>query len=250
MKKINILDIEIDSLTIDELQQVITQSVATRSKLTIATVNNEFVVESQINKAFKSVLDSFSLRTPDSAGIVWASRVLAKVRIQRITGVDLAYKICQLSSQTDIKIFFLGGAKGVGTVAKDEILKEFPKANICGVIDGVDISADQEAPYIIDQINSSKANVVFVCLGSPKQELWIHQNLNKLDASVFIGLGGTLDYFSKKIKRAPRWMRELGLEWLYRLISQPQRYRRIFKATISFPLLVIKRKMTLTKSRN
>lgn len=237
MKKFSILGVKIDKVSKTELLDSVESAIRNNKTFKIYTVNNEFVVEAQTNKKYLEALNNSDVSIADSTGVVWAIKKLYKDNIERIPGADLFYDLLQLADKSSLNVFFFGGSKGVGEKAKANIKSRYPNTNIT-VIDGVTVSPNEESKEIIDKINDSKSKIIFVALGSPKQELWIESHISKINPAIFIGIGGTLDFVSGKISRAPESMRELGLEWLYRLFVQPSRYKRIYKAVITFPRMV------------
>jgi len=239
MKSYKILSVKVDSLNFDEILAFISDTVSSRKKRQIATVNNEFIVEAQKNIEFCRALNSFSLCLPDSAGIVWAVKKLYKDKIDKTPGADLFDKICRLSCEKGFRIFLLGGSKGVASRAKEKMQKKYPSLRVVGTIDGIKVEPQESNKDIVDSINQTNADIVFVALGAPKQELWIARNMDKANACILMGIGGTLDFVSGKIKRAPAWIRKINLEWLFRLVIEPKRFGRILTALIVFPYLVL-----------
>lgn len=238
MKEFKVLDVGIDEIGKSELLGCIESSILNREKCLIYTVNNEFILEAQKNDRFREVLNSSTFSIADSAGMVWAVNYLYAKKIERIPGADLFIDLVKLSRESDYRIFLLGGKSGVGEKTKEVLEKKFPKCKIVGFIDGITIDAVKPDEEIITKINEAKPDILCVALGAPKQEIWIHNNFKKIDCSVFIGVGGTFDFVSGKVKRAPRFMRNLSLEWLYRLFVQPSRAKRIYNALVVFPRLV------------
>ncbi len=194
----------------------------------IATPNPEMYVEAVHNKAFRSVLQNTSFNIIDGFGLYLGLRLFG-FKVQRLTGTDL---VESLLTNSRASFYLLGGAKGNAKL----IQQKFPKARIVGHFDGaVNAKSTQK---ILSQINELKPQVVLVALGAVKQEKWILDNLTDLQASkLLIACGGALDYLSNKVTRAPRFLRNLGLEWLYRLLRQPKRIFRIFKAVVVFPIV-------------
>ncbi len=238
MKEFKILEVGVDEIGKSELLDQIKSSISNKDKCLIYTVNNEFILEAQKNDRFREVLNSSNFSIADSAGVVWAVNYLYAKKIERIPGADLFIDLIELSEEQDYRIFLLGGEGGVGEKTKEVLERKFPKCKIVGFIDGVTIDAEKPDEEIITKINEAKPNILCVALGAPKQEIWIHNNFKKIDCEVFIGVGGTFDFVAGKVKRAPRFMRNLSLEWLYRLFVQPSRYNRIYNALIVFPRLV------------
>lgn len=243
MNTINILGVKIDVISKQDLLQEISDRIQKNEKTLLYTVNNEFVVEANKNPKYKEVLNNSTISVADSTGIVWAAKKLFKVRLTRLPGADLFSDLIKLAASKNMNIFLLGGDLGVGRASKAKIESEEPTIGEVDFLDGEQISLNEhENEDIIYQINSIKPQMVFVALGSPKQELWIDKFASKIDANLFIGIGGTLDFYSGEIKRAPRWMRKWGLEWLYRLLKQPSRFGRIYRALVVFPYLVSRKR--------
>jgi N-acetylglucosaminyldiphosphoundecaprenol N-acetyl-beta-D-mannosaminyltransferase len=238
--KIDILNVLVDDISKADLLDNIDRSIIHDKKCLIYTVNNEFILEAQTNQEFLQTLNNSTYSIADSTGIAWAANKLHNKKIERIPGADLFIDLVKISQKKSYGIYLLGAGKGVGEKARQEIEKSFPGVKIVGVKDGIKIDPKENNQEIIDEINSAGAKIVCVALGAPKQEMWISNNANKLSANIFIGIGGTLDYTSGNIKRAPRIFRQTGLEWLFRLMRQPSRYNRIKKALIDFPRLVNK----------
>lgn len=246
MKEFKVLSIGIDEIRKSELLNQVESSILSKNKCLIFTINNEFVVESQKNKKFGNILNSSSFSIADSAGIVWAVNYLYGKKIERIPGVDLFIDLVKFSEDHGYRIFLFGAGTGVGEKTKEVLEKKFPKCKIVGFMDGIKVDGEKFDENIISQINEAKPDILCVALGAPKQEIWIHNNFKKIDCSVFTGVGGTFDYVSGNVKRAPKFMRDLSLEWLYRLIVQPSRWKRIFNALVVYPRLIKKYKKTLT----
>lgn len=236
MNQATILDIKINLLDKNELLAIVEKSIEENSKTEIFTINNEFIVDAQSNEEFKQILNSSDINIVDSTGIVWA---LKKQEIQaiKLPGADMFIEICKLCKKNDYSIYLLGGIKNAGSKTASALKLKFTNIRIVGITENIDISTKPD-PELIAQINEAKPDIIFVALGAPRQEMWIRNNKDKLDAKVFMGVGGTFDYISGNVSRAPESIRALGLEWLYRLIVQPSRYKRIYKALVTFPLLV------------
>lgn len=212
----------------------------------IFTPNPEFLVYAQKDFAFKEVLNNASLNVCDGVGLYLASLG----RLVRIPGVDLMVEICKIAAEADAGVFLLGGVGDVAKQTAEKLLAKIPQLKIAGYNSGPTINnawpdnSDPSDQNIIDNINNSGAKIVFVALGMGKQEKWIHQNLTKMPKiKIAMGVGGSFDYLSGNIRRAPCLMRKIGLEWLYRLVRQPARLGRIFNATVVFTYYVIKEKL-------
>ena len=216
-------------------------------KIFIATPNPEFLLEANKNEKFKNILNSTDLNIPDGIGIVYASSILntnPKIK-ERIAGSDLTLEIIKIAKDLNKKIFLLGGNNEEQLeLVKNKIGNEIVIEYDIGLKKtdwDKDLNYDKEKNnFLIDKINNSNAEIIFVAFGAPKQEYWVYDNLNKLkNIKVAIGIGGTFDFIAGYKKRAPIWMQKIGLEWLFRLIQEPGRFKRIFNAVIIFPIKII-----------
>jgi len=257
--------IKINNFDYSDVLERIQNAISEKTKVQIITVNPEIIVNAFKNKGFYDLLKNAEIRTADGIGIVWASDYLSKTpkkgqisrllqfissfksillpknRNVRVTGTDLLPEIAGFSQNKGWKIFLLGAREGIAEIASKNLQNRFPNAIISGFHSGSpDEKSDNEICRIIDNANP---DILLVAYGSPKQEFWINRNLNKLNSvKVAIGVGGAFDFHSGKIKRAPNWMRKIGLEWLWRLILQPNRIKRIWNATFVFMRLMWREK--------
>lgn len=242
-----LLGVRIDNVTMLDVLQKIEAYLADGKQHYIVTVNPEFIVRAQSDEEFREILNAADLVVPDGIGVIWAARFLGEQLKERVTGVDLIEKIKNQSRSggTKFKIFLLGGKDGVA----DNLAADWPGVvGFCEEADGIEpfvrtpIDAGQSCPELITgRIGKHQPDILLVALGAPKQEKWISQNLAKLPSvKVAIGVGGALDLTSGRLRRAPRILQQLGLEWLWRLALEPRRLPRIFNAVIVFPFLVLK----------
>ena len=238
MKSFKIFDLVLNDLSENEFENIILDAVGTHKKLQIATVNNEFILETRKNQKFYTILkDCFC--TIDSTGVAWAIDRVYKTKVNRLAGADLFWSLCELANKRKWGIFLLGGQSGVGQSAKIKILRKLPKIRKIEFTDGITISPEKSPGELIEKINTAKPEIIFVALGAPKQEIWIRNNLQYIKSHIFIGIGGTLDFVSGKVPRAPIYFRRLKLEWLFRLFVEPKRVKRIFNAVVVFPFIVL-----------
>lgn len=240
---LKILDVRVDKVDLSEVLEKVKVSIERDEKIHICTTNNEFILEAQQNDRFKKIINSCDLSVPDSTGVIWAAKFLKAEKINRITGVDLFEDICKVAADNEYRIFLLGGKKGIAKKTKNSLQKKYKGIHVVGYIDGVEIDPNKRNLDIVSEINESKAQILAVALGAPKQELWINNNIKLLNSKVYIGVGGTFDYISNSVPRAPLWMRKIGLEWLYRLATQPKRVIRIYKALVIFPIKIFIEKL-------
>jgi N-acetylglucosaminyldiphosphoundecaprenol N-acetyl-beta-D-mannosaminyltransferase len=235
-----VLGIDISSYTHDEFFHIIDNRLqdddALGSPLFVVTVNPEIVIKSIKDPAFKDILRTSSINTCDGVGIRWAIRFLYGQKINRITGSDSLEKICRISAKHDQSVFFFGAMPKIARRTALNLKKTIPNLNVEGTFSPSRPNLMLEDLPVKVQQQLKNSSVIFVALGAPAQEKWIKKNLPKLPScKLAIGVGGTFDFISGRLKRAPRWFRKNGLEWTYRLYLEPSRWRRIVK----FPLFVI-----------
>jgi N-acetylglucosaminyldiphosphoundecaprenol N-acetyl-beta-D-mannosaminyltransferase len=233
-ESIEILGVRVDRVTTSETIALVDSFVQSGAAHQIVTLNPEFVMQAQGNGPFRRVLREADLALPDGQGLLWAARFLGCPLPERVTGADTVPLMARLSAERSYRPFLLGAAPGVAERAADALRSAFPGLQIAGTYAG---SPDpQEETEIVARIRAARPDLLFVAYGAPRQDLWIHRNLHRLGVPVCMGVGGTLDFIAGVTPRAPRWMREHGLEWLYRLIIQPSRWRRM----LALPRFVLK----------
>jgi len=237
--KTEILGISIDCLNQNQVMEKIEKKFADFQKFYIVTVNPEFILTAQKDKKIAQILNEAEISIADGIGLVLVSKMTKNKIPKRIAGIDLMMKICEYAEQNQKLIYLLGGNMDVAKEAKEELIKQFPKLIVAGYDSGIlanEIWTIEKEKEIIQKINNSQADILFVALGSPKQEKFIAQNLDKLNIKLAMGVGGSFDFIAKKVPRASRWMQIIGLEWLFRLFKEPRRIKRIFNAVIVFPV--------------
>lgn len=191
----------------------------------VVTANPEIVMIAQEVVGLAQALDHADLVVADGMGLVWASRILGTPLPHRIAGIDLTTALLAAIAKTGERVFLLGAKPGVAQKAADRLATRFPGLQIVGTHHGY-FHSDEEAA-VIERIESTRPHLCLVALGVPRQELWIAQMRRRLPVRVMIGVGGALDVFAGEANRAPVWMQEIGLEWLYRLLQEPWRIRRM-----------------------
>ncbi len=223
--KINIMGVAFDSVTMDEAVARAQTMLESDHTSYVVTPNSEIVYEAMHDKALCQLLCGADLVLPDGAGVVLASKILKTPLKEKVAGVDFADRVLALAAKTGRKVFLLGSKPGVAELAAEKMKEKHDGLMICGMADGY---FKDDAP-IIEQVNASGADVLFVCLGAPKQERFMAQHREDLNVRMMMGLGGTLDSFAGTVKRAPKWMIACSLEWLYRLIKEPKRFKRMLR---------------------
>lgn len=239
MKKIKILSTNLNVVSKTELLDYLQNTIEKDKKIHIVTVNNEIAIEANKDKEYSDVINQANFVIADSSGMIWAAKKLFGLKIEKIPGSDLSIDLCQMASKEKLKVFILGGDPGVAEKAVFNLKKVFQSLEVECEKTGIVLKKDEINETLNNQINLFKPNIVLVSLGAPKQEYWIKNNMHKIDANIFIGVGGTVDFIAENIKRAPKIFRKLSLEWLYRLFQQPSRIKRIYNAVVVFPLLVM-----------
>ena len=222
MPKTDILGINFDNLTMSEACAS-ALSLALSGKGYIATPNPEIVWLCRKNQAARNAVNRASLVVPDGIGVIYASKILGTPLKERVPGFELAENLLPLFAQNGLRFFLLGAKPGVAEKAAARMIMKHPSLVVCGLHNGY----FKNDAMILEAINASRADVVFVCMGAPRQELWMLENLEKTTARLMIGLGGSLDVFAGEIARAPKIWVKLNLEWLYRAIRQPSRFKRL-----------------------
>lgn len=206
----------------------------------VCTVNPEFVMEARRNPVFRRLLNTVDLATPDGAGIIAAGRLLGHPFKGRATGVALVERLAALSASEGCTLFLLGAAPGVAGAAARVLESRYPGVKIAGTFAGS--PREEDWPSIQRRLEAARPDVLLVAYGAPKQDLWIHAHAASLPSSVRVamGVGGVFDYLSGRAPLAPPLVRRLGLEWLYRLVTQPWRWRRILRV-FAFGALVLRK---------
>lgn len=220
--KENILGINVCTMDYQTLISAIDNDIKTNKKSFCVAINPEKVIKAKSDPKLKSLLNRATYQIPDGTGIVIASRIKGGNINSRITGIDLMDHICKLAEKQNYKIYLYGAKPGIANQAKQKLEEKYPDIKIVGTTNGYEKNNDQ----IINNINASEADILFVAMGSPRQEEWIIEHLDKVKVKVFQGVGGSFDVLSGDIKRAPLFFRKFGLEWAYRLLLEPSRIKR------------------------
>jgi N-acetylglucosaminyldiphosphoundecaprenol N-acetyl-beta-D-mannosaminyltransferase len=203
----------------------------------VMTPNNEMLVEAAHHEDFRQLLNGTDLNIPDSTGLVWMARFTRQCLPERVTGVDTVTALCA-SLMEETPVFLLGANPGIAEAAAAALLRKNPHMKVVGCFAGS--PQEEDAPAIVNMIRAAAPHLLLVAFGAPAQDLWIAKHLKELPSvRVAIGVGGTFDFLAGKVKRAPEFMGSIGLEWLWRLIREPRRIGRIWRAVVVFPLLVL-----------
>lgn len=223
---------DIDNITFGKtLEYIQEKAQKIDGKAFVVTINTEILMIARSDPEYEKVIKSADLALAESVGVVWGGKVLGKPFKDRIPGADLMQKLCERVAKEPITVAFLGGKQNVAEQTAKCLREKYPGLKVAFAIqewplDGKDLASD----------------ILFVAFGSPKQEKWIHENLSKINVRVAIGVGGAFDFVSGGIPRAPKFVRSIGLEWLFRLFIQPWRIKRQ-SALIHYVLVVVKEKL-------
>lgn len=224
MNQARVLGVRVDCLDMEASLDRIEQFVDAGGHHLVATVNPEFVMRARSDEDFARVLESADLCLADGSGVVWAARRQGCAMREPVTGVDLIPPLAALCARRGFRIFLLGAAPGVANDLATRLRVEHPGLEVEAHAGTPDPSADAATLALI---RAHKPQVLLVAYGHPKQELWIDRMHESLGVAVAMGVGGSFDYLTGRIPRAPTWMRRAGLEWLFRLVRQPWRVRRM-----------------------
>lgn len=242
---INLIDTPVTALPFDTQIKMMLEWASSYASKVVCVANVHMLMEAYWHPELSSVLETADLVTPDGMPLVWMMRLMGARQQDRVAGMDILLSLCQLAQLQNIKIFFLGSQATILEKMRTKLEDEFPKLQITGMEPLPFRPLTQvEDDAIIQKIHESKAQVVLVSLGCPKQEYWMHEHKGKIQA-VMVGLGGVFPVLAGIHKRPPLWARNAGLEWLYRLIQEPRRLWRRYGKTIP-PFIWIASKQLLS----
>lgn len=229
----NILGIKVDNISRPEAIAAVEQMLRNGGQHIITTPNPEMLVAARKDDEFREALNRADLALPDGFGLMLAARFLSTPLKERICGSDFVWDIFALAAEKGYIIYFLGGKEGVAQKAAKNLKPQFPNLKIVGV--------DSEPQF--DRIRAAAPDILLVAFGHSKQEKWIARHLGELPSvKIAMGVGGVFDFISGRVRRAPRFMRLIGLEWLWRLAREPRRVTRIWRAVVVFPCLILRAK--------
>ena len=221
------------------LAKLIKWGISKQSKY-VCQCNVDVLIRTTRDEHYRHIISNSDLANPDGMPIVWALRKKGFKNQERISGPELMIKLCRLSEQNNVSVFFYGSTPETLDKIKSKLKHEFKNLKLAGShsppFRQLTVHENDE---IINLISSSGAGIIFVGIGCPKQEIWMHQNRNRVNA-VMIGVGAAFDFYAGTVKRAPFWIQEIGMEWLFRLVMEPKRlWKRYFYGNHSFLLKII-----------
>ncbi len=228
---INIRGVHFANISLDETVSSLVRALDSGEQTVLFTPNSEIVQACIESPELYEVINSAELVIPDGIGVVKAGRILGTpFEHGKVAGVEVGESLIKSLAGTDHTVYLLGGKVGVAESAADVLSKKYPGIKFAGCSDGYFKKNGEETDAVLEKVNATGADVLFVCLGAPTQEKWIFENRSKLtSAKAILALGGSLDAYSGNVKRAPRVFIKLGLEWFYRLLCEPWRFKRMLK---------------------
>lgn len=223
--RLNIMGVDFDSLTLSEAVDRAEALISERRAAYVVTPNPEIVITCWENTDAMEAVQNADLVLPDGVGVVYGATILGTPLKGKLPGIDFATELMRRMAKRCGRVYLLGAKPGVAEMAGERLTEQFPGLIVCGTHDGY---FQEDAP-VIDEINALQPDLLLVCLGAPKQEIWMLRNRSALKVGLMAGLGGSLDVFAGTVKRAPAFFQKLGLEWFYRLIKEPWRFKRMMK---------------------
>ncbi|MFI4911103.1 MAG: WecB/TagA/CpsF family glycosyltransferase [Sedimentisphaeraceae bacterium JB056] len=219
--KVNLLDVEFDNITMKSAVNLMKNTILNGKRRFICFVNPDCLNKIFTDREYFDILQRANNVFPDGIGINIACKMIRNPMRENINGTDMLPYLCELCSDNGFGIYFLGAKPSVAEKMSVLLKEKYPNLRVCGFADGYFDRSDNQG--VIDGINSSGADILLVAFGVPMQEKWIDENLQALDVPVVMGVGGLFDFYSGNIKRAPVWLREIGGEWIYRILQEPKR---------------------------
>lgn len=223
--KIEVMGVTFDDLTMEEATQRALALAEGETFSYAVTPNPELVMMARKDSAYAATLGGAALTLADGVGVTYAAKILGRPLKGRVPGCDLAGALMAQMAQRGLNLYLFGAKPGVAEDAKERLEEKYPGLKIVGTHDGY---FKEDAP-IVEDIKASGAQVLFVCLGAPKQEFWMERFGAETGVKLAIGLGGSLDVFAGRVERAPEKWQRMGMEWAYRLIKEPSRIGRMAK---------------------
>lgn len=223
--KIDILGFQIDNVSMNEAVAVIENFIQEKNPHQVITANSLMLLKASKEPKLREVFSHAGLVVADSSGVVLAGKILGRFFKERLAGIDLLYKLVERCEQKKYSIFLFGAQPTVARRAAENLKKRHPQLSIAGTVCGY-FQKDEEKK-IVQAIVEARPDILFVGLSIPRQELWIAENLSRLSVPVCIGVGGSFDVISGRVRRAPWLMQYLGLEWFWRMLIEPWRIKRI-----------------------
>ena len=239
MSRMKFLNTEVDNLSMEEAINKIDILIQKRSPSYVVTPNVDSIVKLEHDEELRQIYKEADLILTDGMPLIWISKLKKNPIIEKVSGSDLFPKVCEIASEKNYKVFLLGAAPGVAAKAAENLRNKYKGLNIVGTYSpsyGFEKN-DEEIEQIISMINKAQPDILAVGLGAPKQEKFIYKFKERLKVPISLAIGASIDFEAGNVKRAPKWMQEIGLEWFYRLCKEP---KRMFKRYLIDDLKIIK----------
>lgn len=247
MERVEFLNCPVDLATMDDTVSLIEERISARSFTQHVVVNVAKIINMRKDAVLSASVKNCDIINVDGMGVVWGARFLGMCVPERVTGIDLFYRLLDMSTRKGFSIYLLGARKEVVVSVVDEIRKLYPGIEISGFHHGY-FWNDEAA--LVKNIHASGADMLFVAITSPKKEKFINRWQNQLGVKFVMGVGGTFDVVAGRVRRAPVWMQKAGLEWLYRLIREPCRlWRRYLLTNMQFAWLLLRERFKRLRVR-
>ncbi|MCK4881433.1 MAG: WecB/TagA/CpsF family glycosyltransferase [Candidatus Omnitrophica bacterium] len=245
MKSVNICNVPVSSVNVSQACEIIDGWISERKKVYICVAPVSTIVDCQSDADYKKVLDGAAMITPDGMPLVWVAKMKGDKDIERTYGPDLMLALCEAGEKKGYKHYLYGGTESTCSLLENVLKKKLSNIDIRGhYAPPFRLAHAQEETAVIDEINRLAPDILWVGLGSPKQDYWMCEHRQKLNAPVIIGVGAAFDFIAGVKKQAPRWMQRSGLEWFFRLCSEPRRlWKRYLVGNTRFIYLLIKHVM-------
>lgn len=223
--RVQILGMPVDVVTMEGCMDRLSEFVASGKPHLVVTADSSGIVQAQTDRGLAELYETADLVTPDSAGVVWAMRRAGKPVPSRVSGVDIVDRVCGVSSERGWRVFFLGAAAGVAELAAERMRLRHPGCNIVGARHGYFPPESDE--IVAAEVAATKPDILFVAMGIPRQEKFIRATEATIGAKVAMGVGGSFDVFSGKVRRAPVLLQKMKMEWLWRLAQNPKKIGKV-----------------------
>ncbi|AIY87479.1 lipopolysaccharide biosynthesis protein [Thermotoga sp. TBGT1765] len=243
VKEIELFGTKVLSGTRREFLNAIEERIEKDIKTFVVTMNASILLKAIEDAGYRAIVNSADLVVPDGFGVVWAMKTLTGETTERLPGIEIMKHLCERSKEKGWKVYLLGTKREIVEKAKQVL--ERSGVRVVGCHDG--FFSEKESPKIVEDINRSSTDLLFVGMGVPRQEEWIYRNFPQLNVKLAMGVGGSIDVVSGKKKRAPEWVQRMNLEWLYRFFQSPLSKRKVPVQVSKFVFFVLREKL---KNRN
>lgn len=224
MKKFDICGVKVSAINLNTAFHFIDDWIKLRQKTYICVAPVSTIVDCQKNERYRTIVNEADMVTPDGMPVVWVGRAKGFKEIQRTYGPDLMLLVCGEGQTKGYRHYFYGGTQKTCEILFDKLKEKFPQINVVGHYSPDLVSSDyEEKREVIDCMNNAHADILWIGLGSPKQDYWMKNHRHRLNVPVMIGVGAAFDFLSGQKKQAPRWVQKIGMEWFFRLCCEPKR---------------------------